>query len=94
MQEKAKLETMLIPAGHMVVSTRLKAKLDLSGWINEQIGGVSYLLFLRYLINRVQNNFDGVLNDLEETFKCLYHSSNIIFNLTGDGDLISRQIPI
>lgn len=90
MQEKAKLESMLIPAGHMVVSTRLGAKLDLSGWINEQIGGISYLLFLRYLIERTQNNFEDVLKDLEETFDCLYKSSTIIFNLTGSSEILTK----
>ncbi len=90
MQEKAKIETGLIPAGHMVVSTRLKSKLDSSAWINEQIGGISYLLFLRYLIKEVENNFDKVAEDLEKIKGFLFNSTRITFNLTGSGNLLDK----
>jgi len=92
MQEKAKMETALIPAGHMVVSTRLKAKLDTASWINEQIGGISYLLFLRYLIKETENNFDKVLQHLEEVKTYLFHSAPLLFNVTAQADLLDKSV--
>ncbi|MFP4285539.1 MAG: hypothetical protein ACLFQG_08315 [Desulfovermiculus sp.] len=43
----------MIPAGHQMVNTRLRSKYNLSDWVNEHISGLSYLLFLRFLADKV-----------------------------------------
>ncbi len=90
LQEKARLETSLIPAGHLMVSTRLKSKLSSSAWIEEQIAGINYLLFLRYLVGEVDRDWDGILYKLERTREMLCTSSPIVFNLTGDKALLPK----
>ena len=49
LEEKASLESRLVPAGSSYVDRRLRASLYESDWADEQMGGVSYLFFLRKL---------------------------------------------
>src|SRR6266508_4531178 len=53
LEEKAAQEARLIPGGHGVVNTRLRANFNEADWATEQIGGVSYLFFLRRLAQEV-----------------------------------------
>ncbi len=90
LQEKARMETSLIPAGHMMVTTRLRSKLASPGWLEEHMGGITYLLFLRYLVSEVDRNWDRILYRLERTREILCGSMSVVFNLTGDGDLLYK----
>jgi len=84
LQEKARLETSLIPLGHTVVATRLRAKLSPAYWMEEQLTGINYLLFLRYLSQEVDRDWDRILYRLERTREMLFNSAPVIFNLTGE----------
>jgi hypothetical protein len=66
LEEKADLEASLTPAGHRFVNARLRSMYNESGWLDEQMGGVSYLFFLRQLADKVENNWAAVLAALEE----------------------------
>ena len=57
LEEKASLEAGVVRAGHAVINTRLKSRFDEAGWANEQIGGASYLFFLRDLITRIDQDW-------------------------------------
>lgn len=82
--EKASTEARLVPAGHMMVASRLGSHLTLSGWVREQMGGIYYLFFLRELANRVDNDWDGVLADLDSLRKHLINRDTMICNITLD----------
>lgn len=86
-QEKAQIESALIPMGHRVVMKRLKSKLDSAYWIDEQINGINYLLFLRFLIKKCENNFDKVLGDLENVKNYIINSIPITINITCQEDM-------
>ena len=49
LEERQPLESRLVPAGSSFVDRRLRANLYESDWADEQMGGVSYLFFLRKL---------------------------------------------
>lgn len=66
LEEKADMEAGLTPAGHRFVNTRLRSFYHEAGWLDEQMGGVSYLFFLRRLVEAVENDWPGVLAALEE----------------------------
>jgi presequence protease len=84
LEEKADQEAALVPAGHRVVNTRLRARFDEAGWVNEQVSGVSYLFFLRQLVDEIDRNWAGVVDRLETMRRSLISTSSLICNVTLD----------
>ena len=84
LEEKASMESGLVNAGHRVVSLRLKASFNEAGWISEKMGGVSYLLFLRQLVNQIETDWAGVLRCLDGIRTRLVNRSGMIANVTLD----------
>ena len=85
LEEKAKMEQRLVPAGHQIVNMRLRAKYSFADWAFEHMHGVSYLLFLRYLLQEVDTSWDKVLASLEEIRQVLINARSMVANLTLDG---------
>jgi Zn-dependent M16 (insulinase) family peptidase len=81
---KASLEAGLVPSGSRVVGTRLNARFNEAGWLDEQIGGVSYLFFLRQLAQEVETNWPKVQAALEEIRRLLVNRRAMICNVTLD----------
>ena len=84
LEEKASREAMLVPAGHGVVNTRLRALFNEADWAAEQMGGVSQLFFLRELIKRIDSNWAAVQEQLETMRRILLDRRNLVFNVTLD----------
>ena len=84
LEDKAEAEASLVPGGHRVVNTRLRALFNESDWVEEQIGGVSQLFFLRELAPELDNNWPGVLERLESIRKILLNRRSMICNITLD----------
>jgi len=84
MEEKARVERKLIPAGHQMVSLRLKSHLSEAHWVAEQMGGVSYLFFLRELARAVDDDWPGVLVILQQMHRILVNRRDMIVNITVD----------
>lgn len=84
LEEKARLEHKLVPAGHRIVNSRLKAKYALADCVQEQMHGLSQLLFLRYLAEEVDKNWEGVRNVLEEIRRLLICRPDLVVNVTLD----------
>jgi presequence protease len=57
MQEKARLESGIVPGGHTFAMTRLGAMLNEASWANEQIGGADYLFFVRNLAEKIESDW-------------------------------------
>jgi Zn-dependent M16 (insulinase) family peptidase len=86
LEEKASMETSLIPAGHGYVNTRIRSMFSESGWASEQMSGVSYLFFLRDLAQKVESEWGAVLNDLEVMHNTLLNRQGMMVNVTLDQD--------
>ncbi len=84
LEEKAGLEASLLPAGHQWVAARLRAGLDEAGWAQEQMGGITYLFFLRDLAKRIDADWERVAADLKTLRESLIRKENMLFNLTLD----------
>lgn len=82
LEEKAGEEAGLVPGGHAVVSTRLRSQFDEAGWLSEHIEGVSYLFFLRRLVDEIERDWDAVRSALEEVRACLINSRTALCNVT------------
>lgn len=85
LEMKADQESLLAPAGHRLVNTRLRAAFDQAGWLNEQIGGIEQLFFLRRLAERLESDWSGVLADLQQLHRLLVQRANLVVNVTQDG---------
>jgi hypothetical protein len=84
LEAKARLEQAIVPAGHQIVNLRLRAPFNEADWAAEQMKGVSYLLFLRKLAKRVDENWAAVHEDLEEIRKILVNRKALLLNATMD----------
>lgn len=84
-ESKAKLENQLREGGHGFVATRLNAKLNHAGWITEQMGGISYLEFLKDLEGKIEQEWSEISMSLEEIRKTLLSKKGCVINLTSDG---------
>jgi hypothetical protein len=84
LEEKADMEASLAPGGHRLVNTRLRSFFDETGWIDEQMGGVSYLFTLRELAYRVEHDWTELLAQLETMRDLLVNRNASLCNVTLD----------
>jgi Zn-dependent M16 (insulinase) family peptidase len=84
LEEKASAERALIPQGHQVVTLRLRSHYNEAHWAAEQMGGISYLFFLRDLIRRIEEDWAGVLATIEAMRETLVSTRNMFVNVTVD----------
>jgi Zn-dependent M16 (insulinase) family peptidase len=84
LEVKASQEANLVPAGHMVVRTRLQSRFGEADWAAEQMSGIGYLFFLRRLADEVENDWPSVLERLEMIRQRLINRSGMVCNVTLD----------
>ncbi|MBX3015041.1 MAG: insulinase family protein [Caldilineaceae bacterium] len=84
LKAKARNESGLIPSGHSVVSGRLRAAFTEADWLDEEMGGINYLFFLRRLATEVESDWPAVLHKLEEVRRALLNRTGMICNVTLD----------
>jgi len=84
LEAKARLEENLVPSGHQVVSTRLRALFSEADWAEEQMKGISQLFFLRTLAKGVEENWPEVLRALEAIRTHLINRSALLVNATAE----------
>ncbi|NLE45397.1 MAG: peptidase M16 [Chloroflexi bacterium] len=94
LERKAGLEASLIPAGHRVVASRLRSKLDEAGWASEQISGIDHLLALRALIGQARSDWPAVLDRFERLRHALIDRRRMICNITIDESNWSEIQPL
>ncbi|MEZ4618129.1 MAG: insulinase family protein [Caldilineaceae bacterium] len=56
LKSKARNEAGLVPAGHSVVGERLRSSFNTAYWVDEQMGGINYLFFLRTLLDQIDQD--------------------------------------
>jgi len=84
LEEKAGLESALVPGGHRFVNQRLRAQFNESGWANDQISGIGYLFALRALASDIDKSWKSVLNRLEGIREALINRAVLLCNVTVD----------
>jgi len=91
LEEKAGLEHALVPSGHHFVGLRLRSRFNLADSLQERMGGIENLLFLRELAGRVENDWSGVLADLETLRSAVIRKEGAVLNLTMDEGMLSAH---
>jgi Zn-dependent M16 (insulinase) family peptidase len=84
LEEKAAVESRLVPGGSGYVDGRLRANFYESDWADEQMGGISYLFFLRKLVDDIETGWDGIHGALERIRATLLDRSGMLCNVTAD----------
>ena len=84
MEEKARQEQRLVPEGHHLVNTRLMSHFNESGFVSEQMRGISYLFFLRKLVSRIDSDWDSILFTFKDMLKRILTKKRLIVNITSD----------
>ncbi|HEX9332020.1 MAG TPA: insulinase family protein, partial [Anaerolineales bacterium] len=84
MEEKAGLESALVPQGHVYINQRLRAQFDESDWAKDQMSGIGYLFALRELSNDVDKKWKSVLKKLETMRNALVNHNALLCNITID----------
>jgi Zn-dependent M16 (insulinase) family peptidase len=93
LEEKAALESRIVPAGSSYVDRRLRANFHEADWADEQMGGVSYLFFLRKLADEVETDWAGVQAALERIRATLVNRAAMLCNVTAQADDWARLQP-
>jgi Zn-dependent M16 (insulinase) family peptidase len=93
LEDKAAQEARLVPGGHSVVNTRLRANFNEADWATEQIGGVSYLFFLRALAQQIETDWASVQATLEQIRQILLNRATMLLNVTADATAWSHFEP-
>ncbi|KAG5526481.1 hypothetical protein RHGRI_032677 [Rhododendron griersonianum] len=96
-QSKARLEARIRGSGHGIAAARMDAKLNVAGWVGEQMGGArltgsSFLEFLKDLGKKVDEDWDGVSSSLEEIRRTLISRNGCLINLTADGKNLTNSV--
>ena len=86
LEDKARQEQKLAPAGHQVVSLRLRSHFSKADWVAEQLNGLSYLMAVRQLVRLVEDNWDEVLAALLEIKQVLIRKNAMLVNVTTERD--------
>ena len=94
MEEKARMEQKMIPSGHQMVNIRLKSHFSESHLVSEQMGGISYLFFLRELARSIEKDWPGVLSTLQEIHRILVNRKTMLSNITVDQSGWTRLQPL
>ncbi|XP_054786624.1 presequence protease 1, chloroplastic/mitochondrial-like [Prosopis cineraria] len=84
-QSRARMENRLRGGGHGIAASRMDAKLNAAGWMSENMGGLSYLEFLRTLEEKVDQDWADISSSLEEIRKSIFSKQGCLINMTADG---------
>ena len=95
LEEKAGLESALVPSGHIYVNQRLRAQFGESGWAKDQMNGIGYLFALRELVTEIDKKWKSVLKKLEAMREALINRNALLCNVTIDAanwDIFKPQL--
>ncbi|HEU4322200.1 MAG TPA: insulinase family protein [Roseiflexaceae bacterium] len=84
LEEKASMESGAVSRGLQFANMRLRARNHEADWASEQIGGVSYLWFVRRLVQEIEEDWPGVLARLEQLRSTLVNRQGAVCNVTLD----------
>ncbi|KAJ4849574.1 Presequence protease 1, chloroplastic/mitochondrial [Turnera subulata] len=90
-QSKARMENTLRSMGYSIAAARMNAMLNTAGWISEQMGGVSYLEYLRALEEKVDQDWVGISSSLEEIRRSMLSRNGCLVNMTADGKTLAHS---
>lgn len=84
LETKARLEHGLVAAGHGAVSSRLRARFTVTGWLEETTGGISCLHAVHQQLAQVESDWPALLSQLQELYTCIARREGSLWDVTCD----------
>ena len=85
LEQKGGKEASLIPAGHQVINSRLKAQYGTADWAAEQLGGLEYLFALQSLSETLDEDWPAIVTRLQGLRERLIgRGAGLVLNVTTD----------
>jgi presequence protease len=84
LEEKAQMEHALVPVGHRIAAARLRARFTAAGRMEDSTTGIGYLMVLRELARKIEQDWPRVLETLESMRRDLIRRGNMFVNATLD----------
>ncbi len=85
LEQKGGKEASLIPAGHQVINSRLKAQYGTADWAAEQLGGLEYLFALQSLSETLDKDWPAIVTRLQGLRERLIgRGAGLVLNVTTD----------
>ena len=96
-ETKTRIESSIQSSGHSYANTRMKARYTVSGFLNEKMGGISYLKTINNLIKDAEEDWGSVLSRLEKIRSAILNENTcrngMLFHVTGDKDVLETIQP-
>ncbi len=89
-EEKSRVEKMLIPGGRTLAQVRLNARSSKAGLASELTQGVSYVKYIREIANDFDAKYDEVVKNFQIIHNIIFRANNVILDITANSDLISQ----
>ena len=90
LEARSRRESRLVQAGSSYVDDVLQAGFSEAGWAGDRLDGIAQLFFLRDLIQRIDQDWDGVRRDLQTIRRTLVDRSAMICNITAEEGMRAR----
>lgn len=84
LEEKSAEESALVPSGHRLVKSRLKAGYSVAEALGEVLDGLSYVNWIRDLAERLESDWDQIAADLAELRELALHPRRLLVSSTID----------
>jgi len=92
-EARARAEQRMVPSGHQVVATRLRARTHVGYAMEEVMTGLTSLDSLRHLETQIEKDFRSVAKALEQMRSLLISRNGLICNATMDSDMFGSIEP-
>ena len=90
LEDKARLEHGLVAAGHAAVSLRMRAHFTEAGRLAERTGGLSYLQAVRGLLQRLSEEPQALLADMERLRRHMVARPGALLDITAEATGLRR----
>ncbi len=94
LEEKAQMESSLIPSGHAIADQRLRSSFSRSAAVSEITGGLEYLFFLRKLVEKGEEGIQELQEKFQQIHTLLTKQSEALFSLTAEKKEIEQSLPL
>ena len=91
-QSKLDLEQLFLNDGHTYAMARSASYFSRKALLEEQLSGVDYYLFLKGLLARFDERFDGLVAKLEDISRRVFRSGNLSVSFTGPSEDLERWL--
>lgn len=93
-ETKSRLESSIQGSGHSFANNRMKARYRIAGFVDEMMGGITYLDTVKILLNQAQEDWPSLLARLESMRSTLLNKrtcrSGMFVDVTGDEKVLSK----